>query len=159
MDRLSTKANESLLSRWPSQKHAQDRNAPGESSEAEEEPESDKPWIHHISWTAVRGRAHDIVERRVPFLDLASPAGTIHNVKPLSIDDRRHVQAAKGWCGLHSFQDANAELEQVTRENRDHPDVLEARWQVCANLDKWEEALELADVIAGKAPGKPADYK
>lgn len=79
-------------------------------------------------------------------------------MKPLSIDDRRHVEAAKGWCELHSFQDADAELEQVTPENRDHPDVLEARWQVCANLDKWEEALDLANAIARKRPGGPEGY-
>ncbi|SRR6266567_693913 len=76
-------------------------------------------------------------------------------VKPLSQSDRRHVEAANGWCRLESFQEATAELEQITLENQGHPDVLEVRWQICANLGKWPDALEFATAVAVQAPGKP----
>ncbi len=79
-------------------------------------------------------------------------------MKPLDHDDRRHVEAAQGWCELHSFLEANAELDQVKPENRAHPDVLEARWQVYANLDKWEEALELASELMRTVPGRPEGF-
>jgi hypothetical protein len=78
-------------------------------------------------------------------------------MQPLKLGDRRHVEAAKGWCALHAFEDANQELEQVAPEFRAHPDVLEVRWQVCANLGKWDKALELANALARKAPG-PQGY-
>ena len=76
----------------------------------------------------------------------------------LSLNDRRHVEAAKGWCELHSFADAYAELEQVTPAMRSHPDVLEVRWQVYANLDKWEGALDLANAIRILVPDSPKGH-
>jgi tetratricopeptide (TPR) repeat protein len=79
-------------------------------------------------------------------------------MKPLDHDDRRHVEAAQGWCELHSFLEANAELDQIKPENRAHPDVLEARWQVYANLEKWEGALELASALMRTVPGKPEGF-
>jgi tetratricopeptide (TPR) repeat protein len=79
-------------------------------------------------------------------------------VKPLSLTDRRHVEAAKGWCQLHSFGDANAELAEITAEHWTHPDALEARWAIYANLGKWDDALDLADVIHHLAPDEPKGY-
>jgi tetratricopeptide (TPR) repeat protein len=79
-------------------------------------------------------------------------------MKPLDQDDRRHVEAAKGWCELHSFLEANEELEQVKPGNRAHPDVLEVRWQVYANLEKWDGALELASALMRMVPDKPEGY-
>ena len=76
-------------------------------------------------------------------------------MNPLSLPYRRHVEAAKGWCELHAFDEANAELEQVTSECRAHPDVLEVRWLACANLEKWEAALDLANAIARSVPNEP----
>lgn len=79
-------------------------------------------------------------------------------VKPLSLADRRHVEAATGWCQLHSFNDANAELEEITAEHWTHPDALEVRWAICADLGKWDGALDLADVIHQLAPDEPKGY-
>jgi tetratricopeptide (TPR) repeat protein len=71
----------------------------------------------------------------------------------------RHLLAThKGWCELDSFLEANAELDQVKPECRAHPDVLEARWQVYANLEKWEGALESASVLMRTVPGKPEGF-
>ena len=79
-------------------------------------------------------------------------------MKPLSLSDRRHVEAAKGWCELHAFTEANAELEEVAAEQRAQPHVLEVRWQVYANIENWEGALELANAIARMLPSRPDGY-
>src|SRR5439155_22738865 len=50
------------------------------------------------------------------------------------------------------------ELEQDTANLRAHPDVLEVRWQIYANLNKWEGALEIAGAIATLAPNKPEGW-
>ena len=62
----------------------------------------------------------------------------------LSPQDKRHLEAAEGWCGLHSFLEANEELENISPQNRAHPKVLEVRWQIYASLEKWEMALDKA---------------
>jgi tetratricopeptide (TPR) repeat protein len=79
-------------------------------------------------------------------------------VKPLSLGNHRHVEAAKGWCQLRSFNDANAELEQITAEHWIHPEALEVRWSIYANQGKWDGALDLADVISQMAPDEPRGY-
>lgn len=79
-------------------------------------------------------------------------------MKQLSLSDRRHVEAAKGWCQLQAFNDANAELEEITAEHWIHPDALEVRWAIYANLGKWDGALDLADVIHQLAPDEPRGY-
>src|SRR6266571_3557206 len=81
-----------------------------------------------------------------------------NRVKPMDTSDRRHLEAAKGWCQLEAFLEANEELEHVTANFRAHPDVLEVRWQIYANLKKWEGALEIAGAIVTLAPNKPEGW-
>ena len=66
---------------------------------------------------------------------------------PLSSQDKRHLDAAEGWCGLKSFLEANEELEKITPQARAHPRVLEIRWQIYASLKKWDGALEVARAL------------
>lgn len=77
---------------------------------------------------------------------------------PLYPPDRIHVEAAKGWCELHAYSEAEAELDKVSPESRNHPKFLEARWQVCANLDRWETALDIANTLIGLAPEVPEGW-
>lgn len=79
-------------------------------------------------------------------------------MKPLDPPDSLHVEAAKGWCELHAYLEANEELEKVAPSLRAHPSVLEARWQVYANLEKWEGALELASALVRMCPDWPNGY-
>src|SRR6266566_2776358 len=81
-----------------------------------------------------------------------------NRVKPLDASDRRHLEAAKGWCQLEAFLEANEELEQITANLRAHPDVLKVRWQIYANLEKWEGALEIAGAIVTLVPNKPEGW-
>ena len=73
-------------------------------------------------------------------------------MKPLEPPDSFHLQAAQGWCELHSFLEANEELEKIAPGLRAHPSVLEVRWQICANLEKWGAALDIASAIVKMAP-------
>ena len=43
-------------------------------------------------------------------------------------------------------------------EARAHPDVLGVRWQVYANQERWEEALDLADAFIRKAADRPEGH-
>ena len=66
--------------------------------------------------------------------------------------DSRYVDAAKGWCELHAFLEAEAELDKIDPKFRAHHSVLEVRWQVCANLGKWDGALDIANAIVTITP-------
>ncbi|MCX6924798.1 MAG: hypothetical protein NT154_16540 [Verrucomicrobia bacterium] len=45
----------------------------------------------------------------------------------LEFHDQRHLQAAQGWCELHAFTKADAELDNINASLRAHPKVLEVR--------------------------------
>jgi tetratricopeptide (TPR) repeat protein len=79
-------------------------------------------------------------------------------MKPLEPPDSLHLQAAQGWCELHSFLEANEELEKITPRLRAHPSVLEVRWQIYANLEKWESALDTASAIVKMVPDWPSGW-
>jgi predicted Zn-dependent protease len=66
-----------------------------------------------------------------------------------------HVEAAKGWCELHNYKEAEVELGRVRSELHNHPLVLEARWQINMNLEKWDAALEVANAIVKQSPEWP----
>ena len=61
-------------------------------------------------------------------------------MKPLPAPDSHHLQAAQGWCELHAFAEADAELDRIATSLGTHPKVLEVRWQIYANLEKWAGA-------------------
>jgi predicted Zn-dependent protease len=73
-------------------------------------------------------------------------------MKAFQPTDSIHLQAAQGWCELHSFLEANEELEKIAPELRSHPSVLEVRWQIYANLEKWDGALDIASAIVTMRP-------
>ncbi len=50
-------------------------------------------------------------------------------MKPLEPPDSLHLRAAQGWCELHAFSEADAELDNIAASLRAHPLVLEVRWQ------------------------------
>ena len=76
----------------------------------------------------------------------------------LEPEDERRVEAAKGWCALHDFAEAAKELGQVSPTAVEHPSVLEARWQVYANLDRWDEAHAVSTVLTRLAPHEPEGW-
>jgi predicted Zn-dependent protease len=79
-------------------------------------------------------------------------------MKPLEPPDSLHLQAAQGWCELHAFAEADCELDKITASLRAHPKVLEVRWQIYANLEKWPAALDIASAIVKVVPDWPSGW-
>jgi hypothetical protein len=73
-------------------------------------------------------------------------------MQPLQPPDILHLQAAQGWCELQAFLEANEELDKITPSLRAHPSMLEVRWQIYANLEKWEAATDIASAIVTLKP-------
>jgi predicted Zn-dependent protease len=72
--------------------------------------------------------------------------------------DKRHLEAAQGWIELGNHFEANEELENITAQLREHPDVLEIRWQIYAKAGKWDACLDLGAAQVKLAPTKPASW-
>jgi len=74
--------------------------------------------------------------------------------------DRLHLEAAEGWLELGNWNEANAELEEITPEMRAHPDGLCVRFRVYEAAGRWEEASELASTLCKLRPdqGLPCAY-
>jgi tetratricopeptide (TPR) repeat protein len=79
-------------------------------------------------------------------------------MKALQPPDSLYLQAAQGWCELHVFAEAEAELDKIAASLRAHPKVLEVRWQVYANLENWAGALEIASAIVKTVPEWPSGW-
>ncbi len=73
-------------------------------------------------------------------------------MKPLSPQDNRHLEAAQAWLVLGNFEEANAELNNITPLFRVHPDVLGVRWVVYAEAEKWDGAFEIARFCVEQLP-------
>ena len=73
-------------------------------------------------------------------------------MNPLEPPDRIHLQAAEGWIGLGNFAEANDELEQIAAANRAHPDVLQLRWRIYADLRNWDACLDIATALTTMMP-------
>ena len=71
-----------------------------------------------------------------------------------TLSDQRHLEAAEGWLELGLHLEANAELEKITPQLQDHPDVLELRWHVYAKEMKWEASVDVANAIIERAPDR-----
>src|SRR5690349_1172313 len=79
-------------------------------------------------------------------------------VQRLEPPDSHHLDAAVGWLGLDCAAEAQAELDQISAARQKHPDVLEARWTLCAREKRWGEALEIARAELAAAPGDCAGW-
>ena len=73
-------------------------------------------------------------------------------IQPLEAPDSLHLQAADGWIGLGNYPEANEELGQIAAANRAHPDVLQLRWRIYANAEKWDACLDIATVLTTITP-------
>ncbi len=66
--------------------------------------------------------------------------------------DIHHLRAALGWLGLGNCAEAGAELDQVSAENRRHPEFLEVRWQWCAKAERWDTGVAVAEEMLSVTP-------
>jgi Flp pilus assembly protein TadD len=65
-------------------------------------------------------------------------------MKDLEPPDTHHLSAALGWLGLGNVAEAKAEAALIAPRQQEHPDVLEMRWQICAEEKQWDAGLEIA---------------
>ena len=72
-----------------------------------------------------------------------------------TLNDKRYLEAAEGWLEVGDWEEANAELENITPQLRGHPEVLGVRFQVYAKAEKWEYAVEIARAISELIPQNP----
>ena len=75
-----------------------------------------------------------------------------------NLTDKRHLTAAEGWLELGLHLEANAELEKITPQLHDHPDVLDIRWQIYAKEKKWEACIDIATEIIKCAPRRSCGW-
>jgi hypothetical protein len=71
---------------------------------------------------------------------------------PLEPPETHYLSAAVGWLGLGAPLEAEAELDRINPAHQQHPDVLEVRWLICAELDRWSEGLQVARRLIHAAP-------
>ncbi len=68
-----------------------------------------------------------------------------HEMKSLSNDARRCLDAAEGWLGLGDHVSANEELAQLKPELWEHPRVLALRLDICWAAGNWQAVLQMAN--------------
>jgi tetratricopeptide (TPR) repeat protein len=74
------------------------------------------------------------------------------------LPDIHYLSAAVGWLELGNPSEAGEEIARISPEVLTHPEVLEVRWQVCAAGQRWDPALEVAELLMQKAPDRPAAW-
>ncbi len=79
-------------------------------------------------------------------------------IKELEPPDTHHLSAALGWLGLGNAKEAEKELERISPDFAMHPDVLEARWFLCAEGRRWQEGLEIARALLQSSPERPTAW-
>src|SRR5258706_484154 len=79
-------------------------------------------------------------------------------MKPLNPPDSFFVQGARGWLELGNVNEAQTELEKVRSRKREHPDVLEVLWEICARRGDWDRCVELATKVINSAPERLQGY-
>lgn len=72
--------------------------------------------------------------------------------------ESHHLLAASGWLELGCASEALAELDQLSAANLKHPDALELRWLIQAELQDWSAALGTAVQLVEAAPSRPAGW-
>ena len=96
-------------------------------------------------------RLRDLLDTQqgIPLLDM---------MQPLEAPDTHLVSAAIGWLGLGNVAEAKAELAGISPSQRNHPDVLEVQWLICAEQSKWDEALRIARALMASAPDRSSGW-
>ncbi len=79
-------------------------------------------------------------------------------MQQLEPPDTHYLSAAIGWLELGNLAEAEQELNRVSVANQCHPDVLEVRWIVLAQTQRWEAALQIARALLKMAPNRSSGW-
>ncbi|HEX4083737.1 MAG TPA: hypothetical protein VHY22_02410 [Chthoniobacteraceae bacterium] len=74
---------------------------------------------------------------------------------PSLLDNLRLLESAQGYAILGLPMQANRELEQMSPETRQWPEVLEVKLAVFTGLNLWEMVEIVAWQLADRAAGNP----
>src|SRR5438105_2728186 len=72
--------------------------------------------------------------------------------------DELHVQAAQGWLELGNLEAARLELEQVSQDHKQHPTVLQTRYNIFFAEGDFESAATIARTLCEVRPNIPAGW-
>jgi tetratricopeptide (TPR) repeat protein len=75
-------------------------------------------------------------------------------LKPLKPHECHLLSAAEGWIELGCPDDAAAELKQIPSSQALHPDVLRVRYQLQAAVKDWRLAIDTAQLLCERTPGR-----
>lgn len=73
-------------------------------------------------------------------------------MKPIDSPDIHRLRAAEGWFELGNDAEALQELESISAAERNHPAVLELRFQILARENEWDACREVATNITKQLP-------
>lgn len=79
-------------------------------------------------------------------------------MQKLEPPDTHYFLAAIGWLELGNLAEARAELAHIRPARQEHPDVLEVRWTISAEQERWEEGLQIAQVLRRRAPERSSGW-
>lgn len=79
-------------------------------------------------------------------------------MSPLPTPDAHFLLASAGWLELGCAADALKELEGISEKNRGHPDAMEMRWLIHAQLEDWPAALTVATELTRLAPERASGW-
>ena len=79
-------------------------------------------------------------------------------MRKLEPPDSHCISAVMGWLELGNAREAEVELRNVSAEVATHPDVLEARYAVLSQQQRWPEALEAAQQLTRLAPKRVSGW-
>ena len=71
----------------------------------------------------------------------------------LEPEDLHHLSAAYGYCDLKMYGDAGEELEKISRDYHDLPEVAGARLAILQGLKQWDRTRDMARELAQGDPG------
>ncbi len=80
------------------------------------------------------------------------------NMETLGTPDSHHLRAAMGWFEAGRHLDAHTELEKISPEKRIHPDVLQMRWHLHSQTERWDACLETASAQIKHFPNRPEGW-
>jgi predicted Zn-dependent protease len=79
--------------------------------------------------------------------------------KPIEPPDVHYLNAAQGWLGFKNPSEAKRELDHITVDNQDHPEVLEARWQIAKFEGKFSDCMKLSERLTADIPQRALTWQ
>ena len=79
-------------------------------------------------------------------------------MNPLDVPDIHHLRAAEGWFELGDSGEALHELESVSSGEKNHPAVLELRFEIFAKKGEWDLCRDIAEAITKCVPNSAAGW-